>query len=167
MTAIPYPSYKRAFASLAAAPLMPVAILFLLDATDRALQFGPVALAGAALLAVLIFVVVEAFTLVFGGLMLRVLWGRVPFSLPLCMLFGGIVALLPMLLLDAASIYSNSGNVNAWSDNHPTVIDGVTTAYGYWEDLVGLFWSCLLGTIGGSTFWWLCRSKRLTEVEPE
>jgi hypothetical protein len=162
---IPYPSWKRAFTALAAAPLVPVAILFLLDAIDRATLFGPASIAGAALLAILMLVVVEAFTLAIGGLLLRVLWQRVPFSLPLCMLLGGIVATLPVLLLVGASMLSDGGNYSAWSDGKATVLNGTTTAYGYWQDLVTLFWSFLLGTIGGSTFWWLCRTRRSAEPE--
>ena len=78
---IPYPPKERAIRSLLVAPLLPVGILFLVDAIDRAVQFGALYIFGAAMLAFYMLIVAEVFSMVLGGAALVVLWGRMPFNL--------------------------------------------------------------------------------------
>lgn len=150
-----------------AAPLLPVGILFVLDAFGRAQQEGPLAIVGAAMLAFYMLIVVEFFAITLGGLAISLLWGRVPFNIFICMAAGGLVAALPFLLFDLVSAAGEPINYDAWVDGRATVVDGVKTAYGRWRDWLALLQIFGLGVVGGAFFWWLCRSKRHVDATPE
>ena len=165
MMATRYPTKARAIRALLLAPLLPVGILFLLDAVDRAIQFGALAIVGAAMLAVYMLVVVEIFSLVLGGAALATLWGRIPFKIYVCVLTGGLIAALPFVVFGLISAAQEPINYDAWVDGRATVINGVKTSDGHWQDFLAILWIFGLGMIGGWFFWWLCRPKR--SVEPE
>jgi hypothetical protein len=167
MMTIQYPAKERAIRSLLVAPLLPVGILFLLDAVDRAIQFGALYIVGAAMLAFYTLVVVEVFSMVLGGAALAILWGRIPFNLFVCALIGGLVAALPFLIFGLISDGQASVNYDAWVDGRATVIDGVKTSYGRWRDFLADLQIFVLGLIGGGFFWWLCRPKKSAESEVE
>jgi len=164
MMTISYPIKKRAIRALLIAPLLPVGILFLLDAVDRAAQFGALYVVGAAMLAFYILAFVEFFTILFGGLTLALLWKRIPFNLLICALVGGFVAALPFLIDGLISLTTVPLDYDAWDDSHQTVVHGVKTAYGHWQDFIWISEVFGLGMIGGGFFWWLCRSKHSTEA---
>ena len=167
MKATPYPPKKRAIRSLLVAPLLPVGIVFVLDATDRTLQFGPLAILGAALLSFYMLVIVELVAVTLGGLVLALLWKRVPFNVLICALAGGLVVSLPFLVWNLLFSIDGSLNYDAWVDGRATVVDGVKTSYGRWQDFQFLLQIFALGVVGGGFFWWLCRptrpAERLTE----
>jgi hypothetical protein len=167
MMTIAYPSRQRAFRALLVAPLLPVGILFLLDAVDRTVQFGAPYIVGAAMLAFYILVFVEFFTILFGSITLALIWKRIPFNLLICMLVGGLIAALPFLLYGLISMATVPLDYDAWDDGHQTVVHGVKTAYGHWRDFVWISEVFGLGMIGGGFFWWLCRPKQSPEPEVE
>jgi hypothetical protein len=164
---IPTPERRQAQKALLLAPLFPVAILFIMDAGDRTLQQGPLAIVGAAMLAFYILVFVEFFTILFGGMALALLWRRVPFNLFLCAFIGGLVAALPFLIYWLMPSFQEPFDYNAWVDGQPTVVDGVKTAYGRLRDFISIIEVFALGLIGGAFFWWLCRPKRPRAPEVE
>lgn len=164
---IKYPTKERAVRSLLVAPLLPVGILFLLDAVDRAVQFGPIYIAGAAMLAVYTLIVVEFFSVVLGGAALAALWGRIPFNVILCVLIGGLVAALPFVMFGIFSGGQEPINYDAWVDGQATVINGVKTPYGQWRDVLANLQIFALGAVGGGFFWWLCRPRKAAETEIE
>ena len=161
MRRYPFPSQRDALWALLRAPLLPAAVIFVLDAWDRTLQLGPLAIFGAALLSIYILAVMEVATLVIGGALLTAIWQRVPFHVLIFSVLGGLIACLPVLLLLALP----AGNFNAWSDGHQTVIAGQKTAYGHSEDLKTLATVFGFGVLGGGFFWWLCRGKMSGEAD--
>jgi hypothetical protein len=146
------------------APLLPVSIIFLLDAVDRTAQEGPLSIVGAAMLAFYILAFVEFFTILFGGLALALLWKRIPFNLLICALAGGLVAALPFLIYGLISSITVPLDYDAWVGGHQTVVHGIKTAYGRREDFLWIVEVFGLGMIGGGFFWWLCRPKRPSEL---
>jgi hypothetical protein len=167
MMTIEYPTKERAIRALLVAPLLPVGIIFLMDAVDRAIQFGPLYVVGAAMLAVYVMVVVEVLSAIVGGLVLAVLWRRIPFNVFLCALIGGFVAALPFVIIDLISNWQEPINYNASVDGRATVINGVETAYGQWRDVLAMLQIFGLGVIGGGFFWWLCRPKKPADSQTE
>lgn len=159
MMTIPYPPKKRAAVALTIAPVLPIGILFLLDAADRAIHYGALALVGAAMLAFYMLIVAEIFSIAIGGIALAVLWQRIPFNVFLCTAIGGLVAALPLLLFCLISAAQEPINYDAWVDNRATVVNGVKTSYGRWRDFLALLQIFGFGMLGGGFFWWLCRSK--------
>ena len=75
-----FPSRERAFAALIRAPLVPAALLFILDASDRVMQSGPLAIVGAAMLSFYILVVMEVASIAIGGPILALFWKRTSFN---------------------------------------------------------------------------------------
>jgi hypothetical protein len=164
VTTIPYPTKKRAIGALLAAPLLPVGVLFVLDAVDRAVHFGAPAIVGAAMLAIYTLIVVEFFSLTLGGITLAALWRRVPLNVLLCSLIGGVVAVLPFLIFGLFSAAQEPMNYDAWVDGQATVVNGVKTSYGRWQDFLALLEIFGLGVLGGGFFWWRCRPTRAQEA---
>lgn len=162
-----YPTKERAVRALLLAPLLPVGILFLLDAIDRAVQFGVLHIVGAAMLAVYMLVVAEVFSVVLGGAALAALWGRIPFNVFVCALIGGVVAALPFVVFGLIPEGHDPINYDAWVDGRPTVINGVKTSYGQWRDVLSILQIFALGAIGGGFYWWLCRPKKSVEAKIE
>ena len=150
-----FPSRERAFAALIRAPLVPVALLFILDASDRVMQSGPLAIVGSAMLSFYILVVMEVASIAIGGPILALLWKKTSFNVLLTSVLGGGIALLPVLAL----LLLPSGNYDAWIDGERTVIEGQKTAYGQWRDLQVLALVFAFGSIGGASFWWFGRPK--------
>ena len=119
------------------------------------MQFGPLDIVGAAMFAVYVLAVMEIFSLVVGGLILEVLWRRTSFNIVLTTLLGGFIAILPVLAL----LLQPSGNYSAWVDGEPTVIGGLKTSFGYWQDLNMLVTVLVFGAIGGASVWWFGKPK--------
>jgi hypothetical protein len=155
-----YPAKAKASKALVIAPLLPVGVIFALDAFSRAQQDGPLAIVGAVMLAVYVLVVVEIFAVALGGLAIALLWRRIPFNLLICALTGGLVAALPFLIFGLISVFGEPINYDAWVDGRATVVDGVKTAYGRWQDLLAVLQIFGLGALGGAFFWRLCRPKK-------
>jgi hypothetical protein len=149
------------------APLLPVGIVLLLDAVDRAVQFGALYIVGAAMLAGYMLIVVELFSLVLGGAILAALWKRIPLNVLWCALLGGLVAALPFVIFGLISASQEPINYDAWTNGRATVMHGVKTPYGRWQDFLAILQIFCLGTIGGGFFWWLCRPKKSVELETE
>jgi len=162
-----YPTKSKTRGALVTAPLLPVGILFALDAYSRTMQEGPLAIVGAAMLAVYILVIVEVFSIALGSLAISLLWQRVPFNILICGIAGGLVAALPFLVLGLVFAGGEPTNYDAWVDGQATVVNGVKTSYGRWRDFVDILQIFGLGVIGGVFFWWLCRAKKPIEPQAE
>jgi len=160
-----YPSKQQAIGALLTAPLLPVGILFAFDAFSRAQSNGLLAIIGAAMLAFYTLVMVEVFAIVLGGIALAVLWRRIPFNIWICVIAGGLIAALPFLIFGLISAFEEPINYNAWVDGQATVVNGVKTAYGRWQDFLAILEIFGLGAISGAFFWWMCRPKRSAKAQ--
>jgi hypothetical protein len=159
------PEKSKAAGALVIAPLLPVGILFALDGFSRAQQDGPLAIVGAAMLAVYMLVIVEILSITLGSLAISLLWGRIPFNIVVCVIAGGLVAALPFLVFGLIFAAGEPINYDAWVDGQATVVNGVKTAYGRWRDFLAILQIFGLGMIGGGFFWWLCRPKKSADIE--
>lgn len=167
MISPPYPTKRQAKRALLIAPLLPVGILFLLDAIDRAIHIGLLAIVGAAMLALYMLIVVEVFAVVLGGAALAALWKRIPLNPIICAIIGGLVASLPFLVFGLVSALQEPIHYDAWIDGKATVVSGVKTSFGHWQDFLAILQIFGLGAIGGAFFWWLCRSPEPADLEAE
>jgi hypothetical protein len=156
VTRLSFPPRSAAGAALVRAPLPPVALLFALNGIERALAVGPLAIVGAALFAFYVLIAMEIVALVIGGLVLSVIWNRVPFHIVIFMILGGLIACIPF----ATMLLLPSGNYDAWTNGQATVIDGVKTAYGRMQDLQTAAIVFAFGSIGGASFWWFARRPK-------
>jgi len=127
------------------------------------------AIAGAALLAVYTLIVAEVIAVVFGGIALVALWYKVRFSFSVALLVGGAVAALPIAILVGLSSIDigGSGTYSASYNGHLTVINNVKTGYGMWRDFIAFSLLFGLGTLGGATFWLVCRTKKAMALAEE
>ena len=156
-----FPTKAFAFRALVLAPFLPIGILFVLDSASRTIQQGPLAIAGAALLALYILIVMEVCAVVVGGAVLAAVWERIPFNGLVCAALGGFIANVPLLGL----MLLPQHNFDAWYDGDPTVINGVKTTYGYWRDALAVGEVFVFGAIGGAIFWWLCRPSKFAKSQ--
>jgi len=158
-----FSSSDRALSALIKAPLVPVAIVFLLDAYDRVLQLGPLAVFGAAILAFYILIVMEFVSLLVGGLILKFLWNRMSFNLWFTSLLGGLIAILPLV----GMLVLPNPDYNAWVDGKPTVISGQTTSHGHSRNAETLAVVFAFGALGGASFWWFGRPRQVELGRPD
>jgi len=71
-----------------------------------------------------------------------------------CALAGAIIAAIPWLLFGLAP-----GADQAWTDNHPTIINGHYTLYGWIEFAQFLLTIAAGGAAGGAIFWLIAAAK--------
>ena len=151
---------RRDIRALFLAPLIPCALLVVIDGTSRAIDFGPAYALGALLLGINVAIVMELFAFFLGLPLIKILRKHLHW-LPLCVVLGGLIASLPLGLLALSLPDSASSN------GVPTVINGVRTHQGYVELAISLAICFGFGTLGGGAFWWLRRPTNAPHADDE